>query len=290
MIKSINKANSMGFCTGVRHAIEVVTNTATKLGKVETLGALVHNKQVIQRLSRLGVNTIDDISLIKGDTVVISAHGVSPVASEQIRLRGLKTVDTTCAFVNRAQKAAKNLMESGFFVVVFGDVDHPEVKGILGWADGQGMATLDARGLQKLSNIPRRLGLLSQTTQIPADFIHFAKDVIDLAFIKDAEIRLIDTICYETRRRQADTLELAHNSDLVFVIGGRNSANTKRLHEICSAVTATRWIETAYEIEPVWLEGKERIGITAGASTDDDTINEVLRRLNDINHSSADVI
>jgi 4-hydroxy-3-methylbut-2-en-1-yl diphosphate reductase len=275
----INRAKSIGFCIGVRHAIDTVTEAATKRNGIETLGALVHNKQVVQRLTNLNINIISDVSEVKGNTVVVSAHGVGPKVSEGLKARGLNVIDTTCSYVKRAQKAAQKLLDCGFFVVIFGDADHPEVKGILGWADGQGIATLDAKTLKSLPVIPKKLGILSQTTQIPTDFIAFAKNIIDLTLVKDAEIRLIDTICHETRRRQSETLKLAKGSDLMLVIGGRNSANTRRLFELCSSVTDTRWIETADELEPGWLKDKECIGVTAGTSTDDQTIDEVVDRL-----------
>ncbi len=276
---NIKKAADLGFCTGVRHAINIATKAAMERGGLETLGALVHNQQVVQKLGALGIATVDDLSLVQGKVVVISAHGASPATSESIKQRGLKAIDTTCAFVKRAQSAAKKLVADGFFVAVFGDVNHPEVKGILGWANGHGLATLNAHDLGKLPKIPRRLGLLSQTTQIPSDFSRFTKDVLDLAFTKDAEIHIIDTICHETRTRQAETLSLARGSDLVVVIGGRSSANTKRLYELCATVTDTRWVEAATEIDPSWLEGRKNIGITAGTSTDDEIVDEVTARL-----------
>jgi 4-hydroxy-3-methylbut-2-enyl diphosphate reductase len=178
--------------------------------------------------------------------------------------------------------AARKLALAGFYTVVFGDVNHPEVKGILGWAEGKGMATLDARELSKLEEMPRKLGILSQTTQIPEAFSHFVKDVIDIALVKDAEIRIIDTLCHDIRRRQADTLKMAQDSDIVFVIGGRNSANTKHLFELCSTVADTRLIETAAEIDLSWLKNKNKIGVTAGASTDDETIDDVMACLRDV--------
>jgi 4-hydroxy-3-methylbut-2-enyl diphosphate reductase len=275
----ITRAKSIGFCTGVRHAIDTATDAAAERNGIETLGALVHNKQVVQRLTILNINSINDISDIKGNTVVVSAHGVGPKVSEALKARGLSVIDTTCSYVKRAQKAARQLLDCGFFVVIFGDANHPEVKGILGWADGQGIATLDAKTLNSLPDIPKKLGILSQTTQIPSDFVLFAKHLIDMTMVKDAEIRLIDTICHETRRRQSETLKLAEGSDLMLVIGGRNSANTRRLFELCSSVTDTRWIETADELDTGWLKDKECVGVTAGTSTDDQTIDEIVDRL-----------
>ena len=159
------------------------------------------------------------------------------------------------------------LAESGFFVIVYGDANHPEVTGILGWAKGQGIATLDEKPIKALKPLPRRLGILSQTTQVPAYFIEFVKKIIDFALVKDSEIRIIDTICHDIRERQAAALELARRADLMLVVGGRSSANTNRLAELCSRVTETHLIETAEDIQPAWIQGKALIGVTSGAST-----------------------
>jgi 4-hydroxy-3-methylbut-2-enyl diphosphate reductase len=191
-------------------------------------------------------------------------------------------VDTTCPFVKRAQVAARRLSEAGFYTVIYGDVNHPEVRGILAWAGGKGMATLDAADISRRDGPPRRLGVLSQTTQIPAHFTSFVKQVIDVALVKDAELRIIDTLCHDIRQRQEAALSLAAGVDLILVIGGHNSANTRHLVELCSAATSTYLVETAQEIEPAWIGGRRRIGITAGASTDEQTIKEVLARLEEL--------
>jgi 4-hydroxy-3-methylbut-2-enyl diphosphate reductase len=267
---------------GVRRAIDIITDAADKQGGVETLGALVHNQQVLKKLAEHRVRIIEKVSDVQGKTVFISAHGVGPKVMEEIESRGLTAIDTTCPFVKRAQVAARRLAEDGFYTIVFGDVEHPEVKGILGWANGNGMATIISSDLNRIERLPHKLGILSQTTQIPESFSNFVKDVIGIGLVKDAEIRVIDTLCHDIRRRQADTLKMAQGSDIVLVIGGRNSANTKHLYELCSTVVDTRQIETAAEINPAWLNGKVQIGVTAGASTDDETIDDVMTRLRDI--------
>ena len=141
------------------------------------------------------------------------------------------------------------------------------------------MATLDEGSVAKLDPLPRRLGVLSQTTQIPAHFIQFVKRLVDLVFTRDSELRIIDTICHDIRRRQAEALALAGRVDVMLVIGGRGSANANRLAELCSTATRTYLIETAEEIKPSWLQGKHHIGVTSGASTAEQTIDEVLSRL-----------
>jgi len=208
MALRIEKAAGMGFCFGVRRAIDILEKVAGERGSVETLGPVVHNKQVVQRLTDIGVRVARDIDDIKGDTVATGAHGVSPQIEEEIRDRHIHIVNTTyCPFVRRAQLVAARLVKAGFFVVVYGDADHPEVKGILGWAGGKGLATLDEKAVATLTPLPRRIGVFAQTTQIPANFTEFAKKLIDSAFIRDSELRIIDTICHDIRKRQAAALK-----------------------------------------------------------------------------------
>jgi len=275
----IEKADKIGFCFGVKRAFDIVERAARERGGVETLGAVVHNQQVLQRLAQIGVKRVKDVDEIKGDTVVIGTHGVTPQVKEEIQARHIKIIDTTCPFVHRAQVTAQRLADSGFSVIIYGDVNHPEVKGVLGWAKGKGIAALDERFIANLDPLPRRLGILCQTTQIPAQFAEFAKKLIDSAFTKDSELRIIDTICHDIRNRQAAAAKLASKVDLMLVIGGHNSANTNHLAELCSTATRTYLVETADEIQLSWLEGQYHIGITTGASTDDQTINEVLMKL-----------
>jgi len=274
----IERAADLGFCFGVRRALGILEDTARQKGGVETLGALVHNQQVMSRLNGLGIKTVNDVSEITGRTVIVSSHGVGPKVLQEIRDRGIEIVDTTCPFVQRAQIAARRLLEAEFFTIIYGDVNHPEVRGILGWADGHGIATLSAADLDTI-DLPRHIGLLSQTTQVPARFIDFAKKVTEKAMVKDAELRLVDTVCHDIRLRQAAALELAGRADLMLVIGGHHSANTRHLVDLCASKTETHLVETETEIDPSWLAGKELVGITAGASTAPETIDGVVRRL-----------
>ncbi len=279
MALRIQKATGIGFCFGVKRAIDILEKVARERGSVETLGAVVHNQQVLQRLAGIGVRVARDIDDIQGNAVAIGAHGISPQLEKEIRARQIDIIDTTCRFVHRAQAVAASLAKSGFFVVIYGDVNHPEVKGILAWANGKGVATLDEKSIATLKPLPRRLGVLAQTTQIPSHFAEFAKDLIDSVLTKDSELRIIDTICHDIRRRQAAALKLANRVDVMLVIGDHTSANTNRLAEICSTATRTYLVETAEEIQPSWLEGHPQIGITGGASTAEQTINEVLAKL-----------
>ena len=275
----IEKTGEIGFCFGVKRAIDILEKVAGERGGVETLGAVVHNQQVLQRLAEVGVRVAQGLDDIRGGVVAISSHGIAPKLEEEIRTRHIEIVDTTCPFVHRLQTAARRLAKNGFLVIIYGDADHTEVKGVLGWADDKGLATLDEKAIARLEPLPRRLGVLSQTTQIPAHFTEFVKRLIDSAFSRDSELRIIDTICHDIRKRQSQALELAGRVDLMLIIGGRGSANTNRLAELCSAVTETYLVETAQEIKPAWFKGKNDIGVTSGASTAEATIDEVLARL-----------
>jgi 4-hydroxy-3-methylbut-2-enyl diphosphate reductase len=278
----IEKTREIGFCFGVKRAVEILEKVCAERGEVETLGAVVHNQQVLQKLAGIGVRVAEDIDDIEGKAVAISSHGVAPEIEEKIKARKIDIVDTTCPFVHRLQTAARRLARAGFLVVIYGDADHTEVKGVLGWAEGKGVATLDEKTITGMEPLPRRIGVLSQTTQIPSDFVSFVKRLIDGAFGRDSELRVIDTICHDLRKRQSQALELAGKVDLMLVIGGRSSANTNRLAELCAAVTETHLVETAADIKPEWFQNKENIGVTSGASTAEATIEEVLARLKEL--------
>jgi 4-hydroxy-3-methylbut-2-en-1-yl diphosphate reductase len=279
----IEKASEIGFCFGVSRAIDILEKNIEENGKLDTLGAVVHNEQVMQRLSKLGINVIHDIDNISSNKVAISSHGVSPEILAKLKAKNLQVIDTTCPFVRRAQLSAKRLTEAGFFVVIYGDSDHSEVISILGWAGGYGIATTNVQDVNSIKRIPRRIGILSQTTQIPDKFTDFTKNMLDLVFNKDVEIRILDTICHDIRTRQNISLELAKKVDLMLVVGGQASANTKRLLELCSSITESYLIDTKEAIDVSWLKNKHVVGITSGTSTSIQNIDEVIRQLKILN-------
>lgn len=274
----IEKASRIGLCYGVTRAISMLEKVAAERGQIETLGALAHNQRVLERLAAKGIRAARDTGDIRGGTIAISSHGVSPQVEAELRALNLDIIDTTCPFVHRAQLAARRLAEAGFKVIIFGDANHTEVKGILGWADGKGIAALSEDSLAGL-NLPRHIGVLSQTTQIPANFTDFIKRLIERVLVKDAELRIVDTICHDTRERQEAALALAKRADLMLVIGSRTSANTNRLAELCSKTTETHLAESPADIRAEWLRGKRSVGISAGASTPEEVIDEVVSRL-----------
>ena len=274
----VEKAAGIGFCFGVKSCIDILEKVAQERGRVESLGDPVHNQQVLDRLARRGVRIASKVDGIQGNIAAISAHGVGPLAEAELRARFSEVINTTCPFVHRAQLAARRLAKAGFFVIVYGEADHPEVKGILDWADGHGMATLE-HDFTLTHWLPHRLGILSQTTSILPHFAEFAKKVIDSALVRDAEIRIIDTICHDIRERQQAALDLAQRVELMLVIGSRTSANTKHLVELCSTATKTHLVQTAKEIQPAWFQNCLHVGVTSGASTPEETIAEVVAKL-----------
>ncbi|MFA5315865.1 MAG: 4-hydroxy-3-methylbut-2-enyl diphosphate reductase [Dehalococcoidales bacterium] len=278
----IEKAAQVGFCFGVGRALEIVERMARERGGIEMLGAVVHNSRVMEELESLGCRVARGPDDVRGSAVVTSAHGIAPEMLKELKARRIEVIDTTCPFVRRAQTAARKLARDGFLVVVYGEAAHPEVKGILGWAGGRGLATLDTGFLASLHPQPRRLGVVSQTTQVPARFQRFIKKLVSEAFTQNSEFRLVDTICHDIRQRQAQAAELAGRVNLMIVVGGRESANTRYLASLCSRITMTHRVASAGEIKPPWLQGHQRIGIASGASTPEITLAEVMARVKEL--------
>ncbi len=273
-------ARVAGFCFGVRRAVEM-TQAARRerIGRLTTLGPIIHNEQVIARLQTEGVETAPTLEAIPEGTVVLSAHGVAPTVLQQARAQGLDIVDVTCPFVTKVHRMAKQLYEQGYQVLLVGDPGHTEVKGVMGAVEAIGGCVTrvstpeDVRGL-KLS---KKVGIVSQTTQRAEDLAAIVAAVSRVA----AEVRVYNTICGATDELQEAASQMAREVEVALVIGGKKSANTRRLRQLCEEEGVPAYhIETADEIEPAWLEGKTVIGLTAGASTPDWIIEEVARALN----------
>ncbi len=275
---TIEKARELGFCFGVRRAIKIVENAARGHKHIATFGPIVHNRVVVDRLKELGVRVVNSLEQIDGETVAIPSHGVPPELLLELQSRGFEVIDTTCPTVRRAQRAAKKLADAGFKVIIFGDSGHPEVKGLLGWAGGDAIATMDAGNIA-LDSPGRKLGIVSQTTQSLSGFARFVAGLLTATGPYTQEVRIINTLCQKTQKRQDAALELARRSDLMIVVGGRNSSNTRQLADVCSLVVETHLVEMADELVPGWFADKRHIGVTAGASTPEEAIDEVMSKL-----------
>jgi 4-hydroxy-3-methylbut-2-enyl diphosphate reductase len=274
----VEKARQRGSCFGVRRAIKIIDKAAKEYPEIATLGPIVHNRLVVTKLSETGVKVVNELDQVRDGVVAITSHGIPPQLLSQIQARKLQVIDTTCPIVRSAQKAAKKLADAGFRVFIFGEATHPEVKGLMGWAGDNAVATMNGDEVANLE-LPPRLGIIAQTTQSQSKFVEFCNDVIKAVFPTVQEIRIVNTLCQETQKRQNAAVELAVGSDLMIVVGGHNSANTQRLAEVCAPLVETHLIETADEIKKDWLAGKRNVGVTAGASTPDEAIKEVVEKL-----------
>ena len=279
MVKEIKKAQNIGLCFGVTCALQAVHEYAKNHNVIVTWGDIVHNSLVMDGLKQMGVQVVTNIDDIKSNHIIIPAHGVSPEIIRAFNRRHINIIDTTCPFVHRAQKTAYTYGKKGFFTIVYGDKNHAEVKGILGWSGEHSLATKDIKELKNIPNLPLKIGLLSQTTQKPGDFIAFCQQVMELAYTKDSRIYITDTICHDIRKRQQAATELAKWADMVVVIGSPNSANTKNLLQLCSSITHAIQVENAADLNADMIAGYQKIGVAAGASTDDAAIDGVYEKL-----------
>ncbi len=277
-------ASDLGFCFGVRRAVEMMEEASERLGGMTSLGSTVHNRQVVERLKEQRIDVIASLEEVDERPVAITAHGVSESVMQELEQRDVSVVDTTCPIVTRSQQWAKRLVEEGFAVIVFGDPNHKEVRGVLGWAKGKAFAVPNIGALDALpDDLPTRIGVLSQTTETEAHFAEFVRALLERRMDRISELRVINTLCNATTSQQAAAQELAHQVDLMVVIGGRESANTRHLAEVAREEgVETHHVESADELRPEWLDGHERVGVTAGASTPDDAIEAVVARLREL--------
>jgi len=272
-------AQRAGFCFGVKRAIDITLQIAAKgkHKKVYTLGPIIHNPQVVEMLRKKGISPIEDLKTKKDiKALIIRTHGIPMDLSREIMAMGCEIIDATCPFVKKAQDYAKLLREEGYHVVILGEKDHPEVKGLMSYASDD-VTVVD--GKTPLPRLKRRVGIVVQTTQ-PLEAL---KRVLSDATEHAKEIKVYNTICNSTALRLKETETLAHKVDVMVVVGGRNSANTTQLARLCIALSVpTYHIETSSEIKKGWLKGAKKIGITAGASTPEWIIKEVKEKIRDI--------
>lgn len=275
----IRVAQTAGYCFGVRRAMDLAKQTAEHTsGPIYTLGPLIHNEQAVAQLARRGIQVAEDLSRLKKGTVIIRTHGLPPEQLAQVKGQGLHVVDATCPFVGRAQKRAAELAAAGYQVVIVGNPNHPEVEGVSG-ATGYRALVVSSPDEVRRHRLSKKVGVVAQTTQILSVFQECVAAVLEQAL----EVVVHQTICSATRERQDEAQEMAREFPLMLVVGGRNSANTNKLAEICSREGARAFlVEGAAELNPVWFDGVEKVGITAGASTPDWVIEDVIRRIREI--------
>ena len=274
-------AEEFGFCFGVERAVEMVEDAVDEgVRPIRSLGPLIHNAQEMERLGQLGVSTIDSPDEAGTDTIaVIRAHGVTPKVQQELEARAAKVIDATCPFVTRVQHLAERAAKQGRDVVVAGNPDHPEMIGVVGYAPNNTYVVRDADEVASLPLLRSPI-VVSQTTIKLKTFL----DVADAVRAKaDSEPEVINTICSATRDRQDAARALAGQVDAFYVIGGRHSSNSVKLLAVCQEQCGRSFlIETPAEINPEDLRGVNRVGVTAGASTPNWLIDQVVKRLHEI--------
>lgn len=281
---AVRKAVHAGYCWGVERALEMVEETATDRAdqQVRTLGPVIHNPRVVESLRRRGVESIDSLNEIDDGTVIIRTHGVAPRVYQEAEAKGLNVVDATCPLVTLVQRKARQLVDEGYHLVIFGNPKHPEVIGTLGHAGTEGTVIQrpeDVRGLA----LPKKVGVVVQTTQ---EMEQLGELLAALA-PRCKELKVFNTICNPTIERQEAARELARQVEAVIVVGGKGSSNTRHLAEVCRQEGAqTYHIENASELDATWLQGITELGLTAGASTPGWMMDEVVDRLRALTQSA----
>ena len=273
-------AKSAGFCFGVKRAVDTVYELSGGEKKIYTFGPIIHNESVVDDLKERGVGIVDDLEQLKDldpeDTViVIRSHGVSEEIYNTISGLGFEIVDTTCPFVKRIHDAVLNASENGEEILILGSADHPEVQGIMGWCHGpvQVIENVEsAKTYKPMSDRP--ITLVSQTTFNHKKF----EDIVEILISAEYNVNVMNTICNATLTRQNEAEELASRADVMIVIGGRHSSNTRKLYDICAArCEHTYFIETLDDLNLEVPKSVRLVGITAGASTPQNLIEEVQK-------------
>ena len=271
-------ARSGGFCWGVKRAVNMAIEAAKEKGVVYSLGELIHNPQEIRRLESLGIKKIDSVDeIIPETTVIIRSHGVPPKTIKALKEKNVEIIDATCPFVKAIQDKAVSLEKEHFPVCILGNSKHPEVIGIAGHVRDP-LILETKEDVEKLPEMPK-LGVVCQTT-LNSEFLSLATSIL---VQKIKEIKIYNTICKATKVRQEEARKLAHEVDLMIIIGGKNSSNTTKLYLISKKVNKNSYhIESADEIKEEWFDNIKSVGITAGASTPQWIIEEVVGRVETI--------
>ena len=273
----IELASSYGFCYGVKRAIEIAEKHKNSL----TYGPLIHNKDEINRLKE-GFNIglaegIEDVK--KDDTVVIRTHGIPKDELKVLKEQENKVIDATCPYVTKPQQIVEKMSKTGYSVVIFGDKNHPEIKGVVSYAEGEeAFIVLDIKEL-KLLPLRNKVAVVAQTTRKPEDFLK----IVNALILKHKEVRVFNTICNATFENQDAAAVLAKDADVMIVIGGKHSSNTKQLHSITTdGCKESYLIENESELQEIWFKDKKLCGISAGASTPDWIVQNVINKIKEI--------
>jgi (E)-4-hydroxy-3-methyl-but-2-enyl pyrophosphate reductase len=268
-------AEKCGFCPGVRNAIRMAEETLAREGHVYSLGPIIHNTDEVERLARAGLKTVNSVDEVRAGTVIIRSHGAAPAQMERLRENGINIVDATCVLVKRVQQIAGELQRDNYKVVIVGEEKHPEVQAVVGCARDV-VVIANESDLHRLP-MNAKLGIVCQTTQNPE---HFGRMLGAIGQCSFSELKVLNTLCREAIKRQESAVRLCKRVDIMFVLGGLESANTRRLAELCKKHNSqTFHLQNWNELDKTALLDKNIAGVTAGASTPEWIINEFVRNV-----------
>jgi len=279
-------AKDIGFCYGIKRARDIIYSAIEKYPgrKIYSFREIIHNPQEIKRIKDFGVRVVSDLNKIEKDSIVItSTHGITPEEENILKNKRSVIVDTTCPYVKKTHNIVEHLAKNNYEILVVGDRRHFEVKGIIGHCHGRGRVITAFSDIKKIKAAPK-MAVVAQTTQNAIEYKKIILDIINRIFkIKQTELRIFNTICKATYKRQRATTRIVRKADIVIIIGGRNSANTRRLYELSKDILKDVYlIETADEIKKEWFKNKKVIGISAGASTPDWIIKGVINKIKEL--------
>jgi len=275
LVMKVMVAEKYGFCAGVRNAISTAEKVLAEKGQVYSLGPIIHNPGVVERLAKKGLVTVDDVEQIPaGATVLIRSHGAASEEIAHLKQKNADIVDATCVLVKRMQQIAMQMEEQGYKVVIVGDQNHPEVRAVVGCTKGAVVVGNES----DISTIGSgRLGIVCQTTQSPEFFGQMLSAIARAGF---DEMKVINTLCKEAIKRQQAAVELCRKVDIMFVLGGRESANTRKLAELCQKYNKkTFHLQNWDEFDKKLVFGSRTAGVTAGASTPQWIIDDFVKNL-----------
>ena len=272
----IRLAKNVGFCFGVKRAMGLTMKALRENPSrpIYTFGPLIHNPPAVKKLRNMGVRIVHSLRDVQKGILIIPSHGLAPSIIAQAHKKKLSLIDTTCPYVLRSQRLAELLTDQGYRVIIVGQSSHPEIKGIIGGIKRMGKVIGKTEELKSFSRF-KKIGVIAQTTESLSRFKEVLASILDKSF----ELKVYNTLCAHTLKRQEESRQIAKDVDLMLVIGGHNSANTRRLFEICRAIVDTHQVESPDELNVDWLKGRPSIGLISGTSTPLSAVKEVVEKI-----------
>ncbi|WP_457561439.1 4-hydroxy-3-methylbut-2-enyl diphosphate reductase [Caminibacter sp.] len=273
----IKKAKSYGFCFGVKRAVEIAENSKNAV----TLGPLIHNPLEIERLSKnYNVKFVNDISEIDKNIrrVIVRTHGIPKDKLQKLKEKNVEVIDATCPFVKKPQEIVEQMSKEGYDIVIFGDKNHPEIKGVMSYSVHNRVFVVLNKDELKNVHLKEKIATVAQTTRKIDEYL----DIVNYLIKNHKEVRVFNTICNATFENQDAVRELSREADVMIIVGGKNSSNTKQLYNIAKENCESYLVESEKEIKPEWFKNKKLCGISAGASTPEWLVEKIISKIKEV--------